>query len=394
MTGQGTDRLTAGRRRAPADRDGHHRAEGRETGRRRHGGTVPAGYGRRASQAALRVEDRRPYCDTEHRPELAQRVEDRGGLAERGGGDRVQRGGGRGGDGHRHAHARDDERRQVPGVAAGRSSQRDDPREPGGLQQQAGHDQHARPYPVRERAGQRGDQQRRGGPGQEPQPGCQRRVAGRELEELARQERSRVDRGAGQKARGDRGGEAGRAEQPERDHRLRGPALPGDEHGDRHGAQISAAAPAETSTSPGMSSRVRGPRLSASPSRAPATAATPTGTFTQNTQCQDSPWVTAPPISGPTATPRPEIPPQMPMMAPRRSAGKAEVRIVRLSGVMNAAPSPCTARAVISSPTSGASAQAADAVVNTARPAVYTRRRPSRSPSAAAVMMPAPNAML
>jgi len=84
----------------------------------------------------------------------------------------------------------------------------------------------------------------------------------------------------------------------------------------------------------------------------------------------------------------------MPMMAPRRSAGKAEVRIVRLSGVMTAAPSPCTARAVISSPTSGASAQAADAAVNTARPAVYTRRRPSRSPSAAAVMMPAPNAML
>jgi hypothetical protein len=100
------------------------------------------------------------------------------------------------------------------------------------------------------------------------------------------------------------------------------------------------------------------------------TAAIPTGTLTQNTQCQDRPWVTAPPISGPAATPRPEIPPQIPMMAPRRSGGNAELRMVRLSGVITAAPSPCAARAVISRPTSGASAQAADATVNSASPAV------------------------
>lgn len=120
----------------------------------------------------------------------------------------------------------------------------------------------------------------------------------------------------------------------------------------------------------------------------------PTGTFTQNTQCQDRPCVIAPPISGPAATPSPEMPPQIPMIAPRRSAGNAEVRIVRLSGVMIAAPAPCTARAVISRLMSGASAQAAEAAVNSASPATYTRRRPSRSPSAAAVTIPAANAML
>jgi len=41
----------------------------------------------------------------------------------------------------------------------------------------------------------------------------------------------------------------------------------------------------------------------------------------------------------------------------------------------------------------GARAQAAEARVNSARPEMKTRRRPRRSPSAAAVMMPAANAM-
>ena len=101
----------------------------------------------------------------------------------------------------------------------------------------------------------------------------------------------------------------------------------------------------------------------------PATASTPIGTLIQKIQCQSSPWVTAPPTSGPPATASPLIPPKIPTAAPRRSAGKAAARMVSASGVTAADPSPCTARAAISSPESGATAHAAEATVNSARPA-------------------------
>ena len=118
----------------------------------------------------------------------------------------------------------------------------------------------------------------------------------------------------------------------------------------------------------------------------------PIGTLTQKIQCQFRPWVTAPPISGPLATASPATPPQMPTTAPRRSMGKAEVSSVRPRGMMMPAPIPSTVRKAIRVPTFGASAQAAEAAVNTARPIRYIRRRPIRSPRAAAVMMVAPNA--
>src|SRR5262249_47838450 len=53
----------------------------------------------------------------------------------------------------------------------------------------------------------------------------------------------------------------------------------------------------------------------------------------------------------------------------------------------------CTVRANISSPMLGARAHAADETANSARPRLNTRRRPNRSPSAAALMIPAANAM-
>jgi hypothetical protein len=49
-------------------------------------------------------------------------------------------------------------------------------------------------------------------------------------------------------------------------------------------------------------------------------------------------------------------------------------------------PAPCTARAAISQPIDGASAQAADITVNRLSPARNSRRRPNRSPSADAVI--------
>ena len=63
------------------------------------------------------------------------------------------------------------------------------------------------------------------------------------------------------------------------------------------------------------------------------------------------------------------MPPQMPTIVPRRWAGQAAVRMVRLSGVTIAAPIPCTARAAISVPALGASAHAAEAAVNSSSPA-------------------------
>ena len=69
------------------------------------------------------------------------------------------------------------------------------------------------------------------------------------------------------------------------------------------------------------------------------------------------------------------------------------VKIVKLSGSTTAPPSPCTVRAAISADRLGATAQATEATVNSESPSVNTFRRPKRSPSAAAVMIPAANAM-
>ena len=77
---------------------------------------------------------------------------------------------------------------------------------------------------------------------------------------------------------------------------------------------------------------------------------------------------------------------KMPIAAPRFSGGNAWDSSARPSGISSAAPAPCTARAAISVPTSGASAQAADASENSTSPAANQVRRPNRSPSPAAVI--------
>jgi hypothetical protein len=59
---------------------------------------------------------------------------------------------------------------------------------------------------------------------------------------------------------------------------------------------------------------------------------------------------------------------KIPIAAPRFSGGKAALSSARPSGISRAEPAPCTARAPISQPTLGASAQTADAAANKARP--------------------------
>ena len=128
-----------------------------------------------------------------------------------------------------------------------------------------------------------------------------------------------------------------------------------------------------------------GPWLSASRMRISGRVTSPMGTFSQKIHCQLMPWTTAPPTSGPSATPRPLMADQPPSARPRFSGGTAAERIVSVSGRTSAAPAPCTARAAISASTPGASAAAADAPVKMASPTANIRRRPKRSPSAAPV---------
>ena len=129
-----------------------------------------------------------------------------------------------------------------------------------------------------------------------------------------------------------------------------------------------------------------GPRLSRRRSAASGISTSPIGTLSQKIHCQEIPWTTAPPTSGPIATASPLIPPQAPSTRPRRSFGTPALRMVSVSGVTIAPPRPCRARAAISTSMLGASAAAAEAAVKIASPITNIRRRPKRSPRAAPVI--------
>ena len=110
------------------------------------------------------------------------------------------------------------------------------------------------------------------------------------------------------------------------------------------------------------------PKLSSIRLRTSGIAARPIGTLIQKIHSQAIPSTIAPPTSGPRATEIPVIALKRPIAAPRFSGGKAALRRARPRVSTSAAPAPWTARAAISQPTSGASAQAADAAANSPRP--------------------------
>ncbi len=93
----------------------------------------------------------------------------------------------------------------------------------------------------------------------------------------------------------------------------------------------------------------------------------------------------APPTAGPASTAIPTTPLKMPSARARSSLGKAVLSNAMPSGITNAAPAPCAARAAISARMLVDSAQATDEAMNSAMPAANRRRRPNRSPSAAPV---------
>ena len=88
-----------------------------------------------------------------------------------------------------------------------------------------------------------------------------------------------------------------------------------------------------------------------------------------------------PPMSGPTASARPEIPAHMPMACARSlGSGKVLVRIESVLGSMMAPPTPWKTRPAMSRCVDGASAQKSEPPVNRARPPMNALRRPNMSP--------------
>ncbi len=116
-----------------------------------------------------------------------------------------------------------------------------------------------------------------------------------------------------------------------------------------------------------------------------STAASTTGTFTQNTERQPRAETSAPPVTGPAAMLSPNTEAQTPIARARsRGSGIAFTTIASATGLSIDAPTPWRARAATSAPAEGASAHTSEARPKTTSPHWKTRRRPNRSASAPA----------
>ena len=108
----------------------------------------------------------------------------------------------------------------------------------------------------------------------------------------------------------------------------------------------------------------------------------PIGTLIQKMLCQSKRSTSVPPISGPMASARPEMPAHMPIARARsRGSRKVFVMIDSVLGSMRAPPIPCTTREPMRNVVAGARAHRTEPPVNSARPAMNILRRPKRSPS-------------
>ncbi len=111
-------------------------------------------------------------------------------------------------------------------------------------------------------------------------------------------------------------------------------------------------------------------------------ATTPIGTLIQKMLCQSKRSTRVPPISGPMARARPEMPAHMPIARARsRGSRKVLVMIDSVLGSISAPPMPWTTRAPIRNEVDGARAHRTEPPVNSARPPMNALRRPNRSPS-------------
>ena len=95
----------------------------------------------------------------------------------------------------------------------------------------------------------------------------------------------------------------------------------------------------------------------------------PIGRLNQKTVCQPK-VVSQPPRIGPMIRPAPTTIALMPRARPSSRRGNASVTSAAELAIRNAPPTPWTSRAATSSSADGASAQATEATVNSAKPAV------------------------
>ena len=131
-------------------------------------------------------------------------------------------------------------------------------------------------------------------------------------------------------------------------------------------------------TAPLTSSRGTGPGdfVSGTCRVAMASTATASGRLMKNTSRHDTAPISHPPRNGPIAVATPPSPDHAPIAADRSSSAKDACKIARLPGVSSAPPTPCRARAAISTPTFGASPHSSEATANHTMPIANTFRRP------------------
>jgi hypothetical protein len=145
--------------------------------------------------------------------------------------------------------------------------------------------------------------------------------------------------------------------------------------------QTKANSPAVARTVPATSSaRVVGSLDSGTMSQLTAMAATPTGTLIQKTLAQPALSTRSPPTSGPMASPKAEVPAQIPRAIGSLRGGNAATMIDSDRVIISAPPAPWTARPATSWLSVCDSAQAAELTVKMASPTRKRRRRPNRSP--------------
>ena len=127
-----------------------------------------------------------------------------------------------------------------------------------------------------------------------------------------------------------------------------------------------------------MSSRGTGPGdfVSGTCLAAMATTTAASGRLMKNTSRQDTASISHPPRNGPMAVATPPRPDHAPMAAIRSSSANDACRMARLPGTSSAPPTPCRARAAISTPTFGATPHSSDAAANHTVPMTNTFRRP------------------
>ena len=136
-------------------------------------------------------------------------------------------------------------------------------------------------------------------------------------------------------------------------------------------APLMQAAPLRSSLGTGPGALVSGTCLAEM-----ATTTTASGRLMKNTSRQDTAAISHPPRNGPIAVATPPRPDHAPMAAIRSSSAKEACRMARLPGVSSAPPTPCKARAAISTPTFGAIPHSSDATANHTVPMTNTFRRP------------------